>query len=77
MTSKWSVIVAYPYPSLETEKEALQDRIVTLVQENDCLAARLQEVVNVSKNLSGHMNSVKDQLERVEAEKDNLHKKVK
>lgn len=61
----------------ESEKEALQERIVSLVQENDCLAARLQEVVSVSRNLSGHMHSVKDQLERVEAEKDNLHKKVK
>ncbi|XP_045121993.1 GRIP and coiled-coil domain-containing protein 2-like isoform X2 [Portunus trituberculatus] len=61
----------------ELEKEALQERIVSLVRENDCLAARLQEVVSVSRNLSGHMHSVKDQLERVEAEKDNLHRKVK
>lgn len=50
---------------------------MSLVRENDCLAARLQEVVSVSRNLSGHMHSVKDQLERVEAEKDNLHRKVK
>ncbi|XP_063844368.1 golgin subfamily B member 1-like isoform X2 [Scylla paramamosain] len=61
----------------DSEKETLQERIVSLVQENDCLAARLQEVVSVSRNLSGHMHSVKDQLERVEAEKDNLHRKVK
>ncbi|KAG0727134.1 hypothetical protein GWK47_035266 [Chionoecetes opilio] len=61
----------------EREKEALQDRLVTLVRENDCLAARLEEVVSVSRNLSGHMHSVKDQLLKVEAEKDHLHKKVK
>lgn len=61
----------------EREKVALQERIMTLVQENDTLAARLQEVVNVSRNLSGHMHSVKDQLEKVEAEKDDLHRKVR
>lgn len=55
----------------------MQERIMTLVQENDTLATRLQEVVSVSRNLSGHMHSVKDQLERVEAEKDDLHRKVR
>lgn len=61
----------------EREKEGLQERIMTLVQENDTLATRLQEVVSVSRNLSGHVHSVKDQLERVEAEKDDLHRKVR
>ena len=77
MTWKQSMMLVWLCGPLESEKEALQERIVSLVRGNDCLAARLQEVVSVSRNLSGHMHSVKDQLERVEAEKDNLHRKVK
>lgn len=61
----------------EKEKQILQDRIITLVNENDCLAARLEEVVGVSRNLSGQMHNAKEQLVKVTAEKDDLQKKVR
>nr|XP_045601325.1 uncharacterized protein LOC123760015 isoform X1 [Procambarus clarkii]XP_045601326.1 uncharacterized protein LOC123760015 isoform X1 [Procambarus clarkii]XP_045601327.1 uncharacterized protein LOC123760015 isoform X1 [Procambarus clarkii]XP_045601328.1 uncharacterized protein LOC123760015 isoform X1 [Procambarus clarkii] len=61
----------------ENEKQILQDRIITLVNENNCLAARLEEVVGMSRNLSDQMHSAKDQLIKVTTEKEDLQKKVR
>ncbi|XP_066968309.1 putative leucine-rich repeat-containing protein DDB_G0290503 [Macrobrachium rosenbergii] len=61
----------------EAEKQVLRERISTLVNENDCLAARLEEVMGVSRNLSDQVHSTKEQLLKVSAEKEDLQKKFK
>ncbi|XP_042238945.1 sporulation-specific protein 15-like isoform X2 [Homarus americanus] len=61
----------------ENQKQILQDRIITLANENDCLASRLEEVVEVSRNLSDQMYSAKEQLVKVVAEKEDLQKRLR
>ncbi|XP_069953482.1 uncharacterized protein [Cherax quadricarinatus] len=61
----------------ENEKQILQERIITLVSENDCLAARLEEVVGMSRSLSEQMHSAKKQLVNLTTEKESLQKRVR
>ncbi|XP_068244365.1 putative leucine-rich repeat-containing protein DDB_G0290503 isoform X2 [Palaemon carinicauda] len=61
----------------EAEKQVLRERISSLVNENDCLAARLEEVMGVSRNLSDQVHSTKEQFLKVSAEKEDLQKKFK
>ncbi|XP_063605108.1 interaptin-like [Penaeus indicus] len=70
---KWAQVLEQS----EEEKQILQDRIKTLVNENDCLASRLEEVMGVSRNLSDQMHSAREELVKVSAEKEDLQKKVR
>ncbi|XP_042862133.1 COP1-interactive protein 1-like isoform X3 [Penaeus japonicus] len=70
---KWAQVLEQS----EEEKQFLQDRIKALVNENDCLASRLEEVMGVSRNLSDQMHSAREELVKVSAEKEDLQKKVR
>ncbi|KAK3875955.1 hypothetical protein Pcinc_019210 [Petrolisthes cinctipes] len=60
----------------QTEKEnvVLQDRISSLVEENNCLAGKLEEAVGVSQ---GTLQRVRQQLDKTEIERDQLQCKVR
>ncbi|KAK7080941.1 hypothetical protein SK128_005712 [Halocaridina rubra] len=61
----------------DTEKQNLRDRIAVLVSENDCIAARLEEIVGVSQNLNEQLSKSREHVLRVTADKEDLQKRVK
>lgn len=58
----------------EKENVVLQDRITSLVEENNCLAVKLEEAVGVSR---GTLERVRQQLDKTETERDQLQCKVR